>query len=1108
MKRVLYLCPYSDRSKAQKLLDCLSGKLQNSAVVRNIADILADEHDLGWEIRRSDCVVLIASRLASSLIKDKKQEIEDDCITFDGKVIHDEFTGNKEIMNKLILVFFMERTENDWVPNGLDQRRIFNLQGEKIHGCNPVLDHLEYTIRRALGETMVDCEGNKAQKLLDCLAGKLRNTAEVRNILDILAEKQDFTWAVRNSDCVVLIRSRLASSLIQNEKQEIEDYWVTFDGKVIHDEFTRNKELLDKLITVFFTKRNKNDWIPDGLDQKRIFDLHNEKIHKGNPAVTYLEYKRSAWRDNGGLVAVFEGHKSNIHFVLSFGSNLISVDEESTVRIWVIETTELYLEMKFNAENFHITCLMHPSTYLNKIILCSKQGQMQLWNIKTNKLIYTFSGWSEPITAVEQAPAVDVVGVGLQSGKIFLHNLKFDETVMSFHQEWGPVIGLTFRTDGNPVMASASTEGHIALWDLEKRRLSSTLRDAHTGSVCGIRFLSSQPLLATSGPDNSLKIWIFDQLDGSGRLLRSRSSHSAPPTKIRFYGNNGFNILSAGLDRSLRFISVIKDERSCEFSQGSLTKKSKNRGVHVEDLKLAPVVDFSSEISRESAWDNIVTCHQGHKEARTWSFQRKCIGKHHLKSRAGENAGPIMTTAKSSCGNFAIIGDAHGYVNMFNVQSGIHRGSLGEPKAHNGQVRGVAIDNINQQVMTAGADCKLKFWNFKARNLLQKMTFESPITQILLHRDSSLLAVAFEDFEIHVVDVDMKRVVRIFQGHTNRITDMSFSPDCRWLITSAMDSSVRTWSLPAARLIDCFLVESPVTSLAMSPIADFLVTTHVDDLGVYLWCNKTLYDEVSLVPLPADYQPTLEQLPCTGTDADKEFGDLKETTTKGEGDASSAADTTAGYKSPDQLSDELVTLSLLPKSRWRHLTSLELIKKRNKPREPPKAPKAAPFFLPTTQELVPKFLQTEEDQTDEKDANSKILDMKQLEQDSEFQKLLKEGSSSGNYELFLVHLKSMGPSSIDAETRSLGPSAGGDVKLVEAFMLFLEHQLQSRRDFEFTEGIMGLFLKLHGPLIAEQPELGEVTTRLLEEHKAAWSTIRDLLNQCSCLVNYLKSAVI
>ena len=56
-----------------------------------------------------------------------------------------------------------------------------------------------------------------------------------------------------------------------------------------------------------------------------------------------------------------------------------------------------------------------------------------------------------------------------------------------------------------------------------------------------------------------------------------------------------------------------------------------------------------------------------------------------------------------------------------------------------------------------------------------------------------------------------------------------------------------------------------------------------------------------------------------------EFGDVKETTTERD-NKSSAADNTTSYKSPDQLSDELVTLSLLPKSRWRHLTSLELIK--------------------------------------------------------------------------------------------------------------------------------------------------------------------------------------
>ena len=38
--------------------------------------------------------------------------------------------------------------------------------------------------------------------------------------------------------------------------------------------------------------------------------------------------------------------------------------------------------------------------------------------------------------------------------------------------------------------------------------------------------------------------------------------------------------------------------------------------------------------------------------------------------------------------------------------------------------------------------------------------------------------------------------------------------------------------------------------------------------------------------------------------------------------------TAQGFKSPDQISDELVTLSLLPESRWRSLVNLEVIKVR------------------------------------------------------------------------------------------------------------------------------------------------------------------------------------
>jgi U3 small nucleolar RNA-associated protein 21 len=55
-------------------------------------------------------------------------------------------------------------------------------------------------------------------------------------------------------------------------------------------------------------------------------------------------------------------------------------------------------------------------------------------------------------------------------------------------------------------MATGSTLGHVALWNLEEKCLCGTLRYAHEGSVTAIRFLQSQPLLISTSPDNSLKV--------------------------------------------------------------------------------------------------------------------------------------------------------------------------------------------------------------------------------------------------------------------------------------------------------------------------------------------------------------------------------------------------------------------------------------------------------------------------------------------------------------------------------------------------------------------------------------------------------------------------
>lgn len=127
---------------------------------------------------------------------------------------------------------------------------------------------------------------------------------------------------------------------------------------------------------------------------------------------------------------------------------------------------------------------------------------------------------------------------------------------MEFLQDWGFVTTISFRTDDVPIMATGSATGHIVFWNLQEKKVDSQLMLAHDGAVTGMKFLPTEPLLVTSSPDNTLKLWIFDMTDGGARLLRIREGHSSAPNFIRFHGANGHNLLSSATDSTLRIFNT------------------------------------------------------------------------------------------------------------------------------------------------------------------------------------------------------------------------------------------------------------------------------------------------------------------------------------------------------------------------------------------------------------------------------------------------------------------------------------------------------------------------------------------------------------------------
>ncbi|NWI18602.1 WDR36 protein, partial [Crypturellus soui] len=801
---------------------------------------------------------------------------------------------------------------------------------------------------------------------------------------------------------------------------------------------------------------------------------------------------------NKEVVHTYEGHKGKIHLLLPFGDHVISVDTANVLIVWDIQSEEEYLRLDFDKAVFTVSAILHPSTYLNKILLGSEQGSLQLWNIRSNKLLYSFAGWGLGVTALQQAPAVDVVAVGLVSGHIIVHNIKFDETLMKFQQDWGPITAISFRTvDGHPVMAAGSPVGHIALWDLEEKKIISQMRNAHSTAIAGMSFVPGEPLLITNGADNAIRVWIFDGPGGTGRLLRSRTGHSAPPTKIRYHGQNGEQILSAGQDGTLQSFSTVHERFNKSLGRGSINKKkSKRKGLKNDTMALPPITAFASEIARQNDWDGIIACHQGYITCTTWNYQRCSMGAHKLMPEEFSNYKPLDIYATAvditTCGNFAVIGMSTGRVDVYNMQSGLHRGCYGKERAHEGAIRGVAVDGLNQLTITAGKEGLVKFWKFKTKDLVHSTDLSSSPSGILLHRDSGILAIASDDFSISVLDIETRKIVRRFSGHHGQINDMTFSPDGRWLITSSMDCTIKTWDLPSGCLIDCFLVDSAAVSITMSPTGDFLASSHVDELGIYLWSNRSLYSLVSLRPLPADYEPATVMLPGTRPVQDEEAEDEE------------TFDKMIEYDSPEQLGEQLVTLSLLPESRWKNLLNLDIIKKKNKPKEPPKVPKSAPFFIPTIPGLIPRYATPEQ----ENDTQSKVVNLGVLAQKSDFCIRLEEALSTNEYAAPLSLLKNLGPSSIEVELRGLAPEGGGSVEVMLSFLRMIGMMLTKKYNFELAQAYLALFLKLHLKILSSEPKLLEEISRLSTQLEETWIHLRTLFNQSLCVLKYVKSALL
>lgn len=627
----------------------------------------------------------------------------------------------------------------------------------------------------------------------------------------------------------------------------------------------------------------------------------------------------------------------------------------------------------------------HPPTYVNKFVFGFSNGHVELWNIRSGKCLYSFQSHlaclseeerkNMSITCITSAPAVDVMAFGLQNGHIFVVNIKLDQILFHFKQV-GEVTGITFRTDAAadecPFLVSSSSHGHLYTWKIgggvkegtfqsKSSKLINTIKRAHEGKVLSAQFLFGEPLLVTAGTDNAVKVWIFDNADGSPRLLRSRQGHAKYAADLSFYGDvsydsqfgHGVTGRVSGLLSSdagnLMFTRLDRYGIMDRFSAANIEKNDFLRG-----RPLSSVLSYDVATLSGNKWGNLVSLHRNSAVACVWKVEDKAATSTLLSvpSTFHRRDSDVFCSAVacSPCGNFAVVGYENGWLCKYNLQSGLFRGSFPKHimqshvniieketmaaaseanlnfKGHQGRVCGVFVDATNAVIVSASADGLLCFWSFHDHRLLKSEYLSEGIERVKGHRDSGFFAVVTKGHAIRVYDVCAMRLTRVFvRGHEESILSLCFTPDARRLLSSCAGRSLRVWDMATGRCVSWAKFATAVTSMCFTPTGD-LVLSRMGERGLLLAVDRSLTDSVSF-----DQEPT-HPVDMTTAQFDMSSSD----------EVAKDLDTLPEFTVHDDPS-EGVRFSTMPKAYWSKIFKFESLRKKNV--VAPIKKSSTPFFL-------------------------------------------------------------------------------------------------------------------------------------------------------------------
>jgi WD40 repeat protein/serine/threonine protein kinase len=443
----------------------------------------------------------------------------------------------------------------------------------------------------------------------------------------------------------------------------------------------------------------------------------------------------------------------------------------------------------------------------------SSQGERHSW-------VRTFEGHTYEVRSVTFSPDGCWALSGSGDNTLRLWDLATGQCLRTFEGHKGGVDSVSISPDGCWGL-SGSWDNTLRLWELATGRCVRTF-EGHTLAVISVSISPDGRWALSGSNDEKLRLWEL----ATGRYVRTFEGHTWVVNSVSI-SPDGCWALSGSKDKTLRL---------WELATGRCVRTFEGHTSVVSSVSISP----DGRWALSGSYD---------KTLRLWELATgKCV-------RAFEgHTNEVCSVTFSPDGCWALSGSYDKTLRLWELATGKCVRTF---EGHTWVVNSVSISPDGRWALSGSNDETLRRWELKRGGPPASLAVARPQssaeviraeTEVRRALESAKSALGQGDASRAAAEVSRARRIpgyekhgellelwpliklrgkpksfsggwlrRTFEGHTNEVSSVTFSPDGCWALSGSWDKTLRLWELATGRCVRTFENAGAVTSVHISP---------------------------------------------------------------------------------------------------------------------------------------------------------------------------------------------------------------------------------------------------------------------------------------------------